>query len=85
MLILSRRAGESVTIGDDIKVSVVTVSGNQVRLGIEAPRAVRVLREEIFLAVEQENRAAAQAAGATGRIADVAKQLRRKCDDKSGH
>jgi carbon storage regulator len=84
MLILSRRAGESVTIGNDIKVKVVSVSGNQVRLGIEAPREVRVLREEILLAIEEENRAAANAASSTGRIEDVAKQLRRKGDDDAG-
>ena len=85
MLILSRRAGESVTIGNDIKVKVVSVSGNQVRLGIEAPREVRVLREEILLAIEEENRAAANAAGSTERIEDVAKQLRRKGDDDAGN
>lgn len=87
MLILSRRAGESVTIGNDIKVKVVSVSGNQVRLGIEAPREVRVLREEILLAIEEENRAAANAAGAassTWRVEDVAKQLRKKGDDDAG-
>ena len=84
MLILSRRAGESVTIGNDIKVKVVSVSGNQVRLGIEAPREVRVLREEIILAIEAENRAAANAADSTRRIEDVAKQLRRKGDDDAG-
>jgi carbon storage regulator len=84
MLILSRRAGESVTIGNNIKVRVVSVSGNQVRLGIEAPREVRVLREEVLLAIEEENRAAANAAGSTGRIANVAKQLRRTADDDAG-
>ena len=84
MLILSRRAGESVTIGNDIKVRVVSVSGNQVRLGIEAPREIRVLREEILRAIEDENRAAANAASSTGRIENVAKQLRRKGDDDAG-
>lgn len=84
MLILSRRAGESITIGNDIKVKVVSVGSNQVRLGIEAPREVRVLREEICLAIEEENRAAAKAAGSTRRIEDVAKRLRRKSDDDAG-
>ena len=84
MLILSRRAGESVTIGNEIKVRVVSVSGNQVRLGIEAPREIRVLREEILRAIEDENRAAANAASSTGRIENVAKQLRRKGDDDAG-
>ena len=55
MLILSRRAGESITIGDDIVVTVVAVGSNQIRLGIEAPRQVRVLRQEIVQAIKDEN------------------------------
>ncbi|MFO0959401.1 MAG: carbon storage regulator CsrA [Isosphaeraceae bacterium] len=47
MLVLSRRANEKILIGDEIVVSVVRVEGNQVRLGISAPRDVRVLRSEI--------------------------------------
>jgi len=47
MLILSRRPGESLTIGDDVVVTVVGVKGNQIRLGITAPREVRVLRDEV--------------------------------------
>lgn len=60
MLVLTRRAGESITIGDDIVVTVVMVSGGQVRVGISAPRSVPVLREEIYKAVQEENRAAAR-------------------------
>jgi len=58
MLILSRRPGESLTIGDDVVVTVVGVSGNQIRLGITAPREVRVLREEVYKAIREENQAA---------------------------
>lgn len=47
MLVLTRKTGQRIFIGDDIVVSVVTVRGNQVRLGIEAPEAVPVRREEI--------------------------------------
>jgi carbon storage regulator len=60
MLVLTRRPGESVTIGDEIVVTVVAVSGNQVRVGITAPRSVQILREEIYKAMQEENRAAAQ-------------------------
>lgn len=60
MLVLTRRAGESITIGDNIVVTVVMVSGGQVRVGISAPRSVPVLREEIYKAVQEENRAAAR-------------------------
>ena len=62
MLILTRRPGERVVIGDDILVTVMGVSGHTVRLGIEAPKGVSIYREEIWLAVEEENRAAAAAA-----------------------
>jgi carbon storage regulator len=58
MLILSRRPGESLTIGDDVVVTVVGISGNQIRLGITAPREVRVLREEIYKAMREENQTA---------------------------
>ena len=47
MLILSRRVGESVMIGDDVAITVLRVKGNQVRLGVNAPRSVSVQREEI--------------------------------------
>ncbi len=61
MLILTRRPGERVVIGDNILVTVMGVSGHTVRLGIEAPQGVSIYREEIWLAVEAENRAAAEA------------------------
>ena len=61
MLILTRRPGERVVIGGDILVTVMGVSGHTVRLGIEAPEGVSIYREEIWLAVEAENRAAAEA------------------------
>jgi carbon storage regulator len=61
MLILARRQGERVVIGDDILVTVMEVSASTVRLGIEAPRGVSIFREEIWLAVKEENRAAAEA------------------------
>jgi carbon storage regulator len=63
MLILTRRPGERVVIGDEILVTVMGVSGHTVRLGIAAPEGVPIYREEIWLAVKEENRAAAAAAG----------------------
>ncbi len=60
MLILTRRLGESITIGDDIKVSVLGIHGRQVRLGIEAPPEVIVHREEIYIKIQAENRQAAK-------------------------
>ena len=58
MLILTRKLGESITIGDDIKVSVLGIRGRQVRLGIEAPTKVVVHREEIYVKIQEENRKA---------------------------
>lgn len=50
MLILARREGETLLIGDNIEVTVLAVNGSQVRLGIEAPREIQVLREELVQA-----------------------------------
>jgi carbon storage regulator len=61
MLILTRRPGERVVIGDEVLVTVMSVSGHTVRLGIAAPPGVPIYREEIWLAVKEENRAAAAA------------------------
>ncbi|MFO7849065.1 MAG: carbon storage regulator CsrA [Spirochaetia bacterium] len=61
MLILSRKTDESIVIGDDIVVSIVDIKGDQVKLGIMAPRDVKVYRQEVYTAIQKENRAAAQA------------------------
>jgi len=59
MLVLTRKVGESIAIGDQIKVRVVEVKGNSVRIGIEAPADFRIYREEIYLKVQEQNRLAA--------------------------
>ena len=60
MLVLTRRVGQSIVIGDNIVVTVLEVRGEQVRIGVEAPRAVEVMRSEIYTAIEEANQAAAQ-------------------------
>jgi carbon storage regulator len=59
VLVLTRRANQSIMIGHDIVVTVLEVRGDQVRLGIKAPRSIDVHREEIFLQLQQANRDAA--------------------------
>jgi carbon storage regulator len=81
MLILSRRPGESLTIGDNITVTVVSINGNQIRLGINAPREIRVLRDEIYKAIRDENQAAANAHQQKRRMEDAFKRLRRRADE----
>ncbi len=60
MLVLTRKIGESISIDDDIKIVVVQVKGRQVRLGIEAPRNTRIHREEVYIAIQDQNKAAAE-------------------------
>jgi carbon storage regulator len=60
MLILTRKLGEQITIGDDIVIRVVDIKGGQVKLGIDAPRHIEVHREEIYERIKKENLLAAQ-------------------------
>jgi len=61
MLILSRRKNESVIIDACIEVTIVDIKGDQVKIGIKAPRDIKVFRNEVFQAIQAENRAAASA------------------------
>ena len=60
MLVLTRKVGEEILIGDQINIKVIEISGNKVRLGIDAPVSMRIYREEILARVKNENRFAAE-------------------------
>ena len=68
MLILTRRVGETVMIGNDVTVTVLGVKGNQVRIGIQAPKNVAVHREEIFERIKREAEAASEQAAAPASV-----------------
>lgn len=58
MLILSRKIDEKIRIGDDIVITLIDVHGDQVKIGVEAPKHVKVFRQEVFNAIQSENKAA---------------------------
>jgi carbon storage regulator len=58
MLVLTRKLGESIAIDDHIKIRVVQIKGKQVRLGIEAPKDTKIHREEVYAAIQDQNKAA---------------------------
>ena len=74
MLVLTRKAGEKITIGDNIVLSVLSVEGNIVKIGIDAPREVTILRMEVLEQVKQENIAAAKNAKEFSMAADLFKK-----------
>ncbi|HEV8460505.1 MAG TPA: carbon storage regulator CsrA [Gaiellaceae bacterium] len=61
MLVITRKAGEAIRIGDDVTITVLDVAGSTVRIGIDAPSEIPVFRQEIWAAVKEERRAAADA------------------------
>jgi carbon storage regulator len=60
MLILTRRPGESIYLGDDIKLTVLSVQGKQIKIGLEVPDDMPVYREEVYLRVQEQNKLALQ-------------------------
>ncbi|TFI47266.1 carbon storage regulator CsrA [Diaphorobacter sp. DS2] len=58
MLVLTRRSNESIMVNDDIEISILSIDGDQVKLGIKAPREVEIHRKEIYLQIQKENKEA---------------------------
>lgn len=61
MLVLTRKVGQSIAVGDDVRISIVEIRGRQVRLGVEAPDETPILRQEIYARIQEENLQAAAA------------------------
>jgi carbon storage regulator len=74
MLVLTRKLGESIAIDDHIKIRVVQIKGKQVRLGIEAPKDTKIHREEVYMAIQDQNQ---QSANVTpDKIKNISKLLK---------
>lgn len=72
MLVLTRKLGESIAIGDDIKITLLDIKGKQLRIGIDAPKGVSVYRDEIYQAIQEQN---LQAAASDIHISNVWERL----------
>ena len=68
MLILTRKSGEGIRIGDHITLKIIEIRGNQVRLGIDAPRDTTVHREEVYALIQEQNRQAAESSPANPEV-----------------
>jgi carbon storage regulator len=74
MLVLTRKPNQSIMIGDDIEIAVLSITGAQIRLGIQAPRDIAVFRKEIYLEIQQQRLETDASAGAE--VDDALKRLR---------
>lgn len=83
MLILARKVNERIIIGDDIEISIVEIKGDQVKLGVNAPRDVKVYRHEVYESIQRENRLAAESAGELPEVDDLFGKRSEDSDRKS--
>ena len=73
MLVLTRKLGESIAIDDHIKITVVQIKGKQVRLGIQAPKETKIHREEVYAAIQDQNKESAKGGVALAQVSKVLK------------
>jgi carbon storage regulator len=71
MLILSRKIDEKIKIGNDITVTLINISGDQVKIGVEAPINVKVFRQEVFDDIQKQNKAAASSSSSLEKISKL--------------
>lgn len=83
MLVLSRKPGERIRIGPDIEIVVLDVRGQHVRLGVLAPQAVTVHREELYRKIQEANRMAAAADLTPERLSELVRSLQEPCESSS--
>lgn len=72
MLVISRKKGENILIGEDIEISIISIEGSSVKLGIKAPKKLQILRKELYIEVENENK------NALAKNIDIIKDFTRK-------
>ena len=82
MLVLTRKSNQSIMIGDDIEVSVLSIMGEKVRIGIQAPRDIPVFRKEVYLEIQEERGGVGVAVGDSQRTTEPAGGLRAQVDDE---
>ena len=76
MLVLTRKLKEAIQIGDDIEITVLAIQGDQVKLGITAPKHIDIHRKEVYLAIQAENNAASQASETS--LAELTAKLKQR-------
>ena len=77
MLVLTRKKNESIIINDDIEITIVDVQGEQVRIGINAPKNISIYRKEIYLEIKEENKKASTATNITS-LNEISIQIKKK-------
>ncbi|WP_323678881.1 carbon storage regulator CsrA [Exiguobacterium indicum] len=68
MLVLKRKTGEAIQIGDDIELMILAIEGDQIKIGIKAPRQVDIHRKEVYLSIQEENTEASRSTGLIGQL-----------------